>query len=59
MVPVGDCKRPARSATVMNCAPDFVVQAFGDAGKHVRTAVGVAALAMNITASVYMIVELE
>jgi enamine deaminase RidA (YjgF/YER057c/UK114 family) len=45
-------------AAVMNGASDFAVEVFGDAGKHVRTAVGVASLPMNFTASVYMIVEL-
>jgi enamine deaminase RidA (YjgF/YER057c/UK114 family) len=49
----------AGQAAVMNGASDFVVEVFGDAGKHVRTAVGVAGLPMNFTASVYMIVEVE
>lgn len=46
-------------AVVMNGASDFVVEVFGDAGKHVRTAVGVASLPMGFTASVYMIIETE
>ena len=46
-------------ASVMNGASDVVVEIFGDAGKHVRTAVGVAGLPMNFAASVYMIAELE
>jgi enamine deaminase RidA (YjgF/YER057c/UK114 family) len=46
-------------AAVMNGASDFVVELFGEAGKHVRTAVGVAGLPMDFTASVYMIVEIE
>lgn len=46
-------------ALVMNGASDLAVELFGEAGKHVRTAVGVASLPMNFTASVYMIVELE
>lgn len=46
-------------AAVMNGASDFLVEVFGEAGKHVRTAVGVAGLPMNFTASVYMIVEVE
>lgn len=49
----------AGHAAVMNGASDFVVELFGEAGRHVRTAVGVAGLPMNFTASVYMIVELE
>lgn len=43
----------------MNGASDFVVDVFGEAGKHTRTAVGVASLPMNFAASVYMIVEVE
>lgn len=46
-------------AAVMNGASDLVVEVFGDRGKHVRTAVGVAALPMNFAASVYMIAELD
>ena len=46
-------------AVVMNGASDFVVEVFGDAGRHVRTAVGVASLPMSFTSSVYMIVEID
>lgn len=46
-------------AAVMNGASDLVVEVFGDAGKHVRTAVGVAGLPMDFAASVYMIAELR
>lgn len=49
----------AGHAAVMNGASDLVVDIFGEAGKHVRTAVGVAGLPMDFTASVYMIVELQ
>ena len=43
-------------ATAMNGASDFVVDVFGEIGKHTRTAVGVA-VPQNFAASVYMIVE--
>lgn len=46
-------------ALVMNGASDLLVQVFGEAGKHVRTAVGVAGLPMAFAASVYIIVEVE
>ena len=46
-------------AAVMNGASDFVVEVFGEAGKHIRTAVGVASLPMAFAASVYMIVEVD
>jgi enamine deaminase RidA (YjgF/YER057c/UK114 family) len=49
-----DCTEQAKA---MNGASDFVVEVFGEAGKHTRTAVGVASLPMNFAASVYMIVE--
>ena len=46
-------------AAAMNGASDFVVEIFGDAGRHVRTAAGVASFPMGFAASVYMIVEVE
>jgi len=46
-------------AAAMNGASDFVVEVFGDAGKHVRTSAGVASLPMGFAASVYMVVEVE
>ena len=46
-------------AAAMNGASDFVVEVFGEAGKHVRTSAGVASLPMGFAASVYMIVETE
>jgi len=46
-------------AAAMNGASDFVVEVFGEGGKHVRTSVGVASLPMGFAASVYMIVEVE
>jgi len=46
-------------AIVMNGASDFLVDVFGEAGKHIRTAVGVASLPMGFAASVYIIAEVE
>lgn len=46
-------------ASAMNGASDFMVEVFGDVGKHTRTAVGVASLPMGFAASVYMIVEVK
>ncbi len=46
-------------AAAMNGASDFMVEVFGDAGKHVRTSAGVASLPMGYAASVYVIVEAE
>jgi enamine deaminase RidA (YjgF/YER057c/UK114 family) len=46
-------------AAAMNDASDFLVEVFGEAGKHVRTSAGVASLPMGFAASVYMIVEVE
>jgi enamine deaminase RidA (YjgF/YER057c/UK114 family) len=46
-------------AAAMNGASDFVVEVFGEAGRHVRTSAGVASLPMGFAASVYMIVEVE
>ena len=45
-------------ANAMNGASDFVVEIFGEIGRHTRTAVGVA-VPFNFAASVYMIVEIE
>ena len=46
-------------AAAMNGASDFVVEIFGEAGRHIRTSAGVASLPMGFAASVYMIVEAE
>ena len=48
-----------RQAIVMNRECDAVVQVSGDAGKHVRTLVGVAGLPTAFAASDYMIVGVE
>lgn len=44
---------------VMNGASDFLVEAFGEAGKHVRSAVGVSALPKDASVEVELIVEIE
>ena len=56
----------------VNCAPDFyghpqvvngaselLVELFGDKGKHSRTAVGAAALPLNVAVEINLIVEIE
>ncbi len=45
-------------AEVMNGASDFLVEVFGEHGRHTRTAVGVASLPFDFSASVYIVVEL-
>ena len=42
---------------VANGASDLLVKIFGDAGKHVRSAVGVAGLPMNAAVEVELVVE--
>jgi len=42
---------------VINGASDLLVSVFGDAGRHARSAVGVASLPMNIAGEIEMIVE--
>ncbi len=44
-------------AEVMNGASNFIVEVFGEKGRHTRTAVGVASLPFNFSASVYIVVE--
>jgi enamine deaminase RidA (YjgF/YER057c/UK114 family) len=44
---------------VINGASDFLVEVFGDKGKHARSAVGTNALPMNISVEIEMIVEVE
>ncbi len=46
-------------AEVMNGASDFMVEVFGEQGRHTRTAVGVASLPFDFSASVYIVVELH
>jgi enamine deaminase RidA (YjgF/YER057c/UK114 family) len=47
----------ADSPSVINGASDLLVQVFGDAGKHVRAAIGVSALPRNALVEVQMTVE--
>jgi enamine deaminase RidA (YjgF/YER057c/UK114 family) len=44
---------------VMNGASDFLVQVFGERGKHGRSAVGMAQLPLNNAVEVEMVVEVE
>ncbi|UCD80386.1 MAG: RidA family protein [Desulfobacterales bacterium] len=44
---------------VINGASDFLVEVFGDKGKHARSAVGTNALPMNIAVEIEMIVEIS
>lgn len=43
---------------VINGASDLMIDVFGDAGRHVRTAVGVASLPFNICVEVDAVIEL-
>jgi len=43
---------------VMNGASDFLVECFAEAGKHVRSAVGVVSLPRNATVEVELVVEI-
>lgn len=47
------------SPAVINGASDLLVQLFGEAGKHVRAAVGVSALPRNAIVEVQMTVRVE
>lgn len=49
----------AHSPEVINGASDLLVEVFGEAGKHVRAAVGVAALPRNALVEVQMSVEIR
>jgi len=44
---------------IINGASDFLVEVFGDKGKHARSAVGTNALPVNIAVEIEMIVEVE
>ncbi len=44
---------------IANGASDFLVQVFGDAGKHSRSAVGVAELPMNSPVEIEMVVRVN
>ena len=47
------------SPAVINGASDLLVQIFGEAGKHVRAAVGVSALPRNAIVEIQMTVRIE
>ena len=55
---VNSTSENTEQADAMNGASDFIVEVFGEIGKHTRTAVGVS-VPHNIAASVYMIVEIK
>ena len=55
---VNSTPESTEQAIAMNGASDFVVEVFGEIGKHTRTAIGVS-VPYNFAASVYMIVEIE
>jgi len=55
---VNSTQENTEQADAMNGASDFMVEVFGEVGRHTRTAVGVS-VPHNIAASVYMIVEVE
>ena len=42
---------------VINGASDFLVDAFGDAGRHARAAVGVSALPLDASVELDLVVE--
>jgi enamine deaminase RidA (YjgF/YER057c/UK114 family) len=44
---------------VANGASEFIVEIFGEAGKHVRSAVGVSELPLNSAVEIEMIVEVS
>lgn len=44
---------------VINGASELLVAIFGDKGKHSRTAVGVAALPLNVAVEIALVVEVE
>ena len=44
---------------VANGASEFILEIFGEAGKHVRSAVGVSELPLNSAVEIEMIVEVE
>ena len=44
---------------VINGASDLLVEVFGDAGRHVRTAIGIHALPFNIATEVDMVVAVK
>jgi enamine deaminase RidA (YjgF/YER057c/UK114 family) len=47
------------SPKIINGASDLLVKVFGEAGKHVRAALGVSALPRNALVELQMVVEIE
>ncbi|MDN3687799.1 RidA family protein [Cyclobacterium jeungdonense] len=48
-----------QQSSVMNGFSDFMVEVFGEKGKHARSAVGMGSLPSNIAIEIEMIVEIE
>jgi enamine deaminase RidA (YjgF/YER057c/UK114 family) len=46
------------SPAMINGAPDLLVEVFGEAGRHIRAAIGVSALPHNALVEVQMTVEI-
>ena len=49
----------ADTPKIINGASDLLIKVFGDAGRHVRAAVGVSALPRNALVELQMVVEIE
>jgi enamine deaminase RidA (YjgF/YER057c/UK114 family) len=47
------------SPKIINGASDLLVEVFGEAGRHVRAAIGVSALPRNALVELQMVVEIE
>ena len=48
-----------QQSIVMNGASDFLVEVFGEAGKHTRTAIGVSELPLNAACQISLFVEVD
>jgi len=49
----------ADSPKIINGVSDLLIKVFGDAGRHIRAAIGVSALPHNALVEVQMVVEIE
>jgi enamine deaminase RidA (YjgF/YER057c/UK114 family) len=49
----------AQQPLVINAASDLLVEVFGDAGRHARTAIGVAALPSNVPVEIDLVLEMS
>ncbi len=69
---LGRVERIVKLLTMVNCAPDFeqhpavangcsdlLVEVFGDAGRHARSAVGMSSLPFDIPVEIEMVVEVS